>query len=139
MIIRPFNNTDRDAVIQLWHDCQLTRPWNDPGKDIDRKMQFQPNLFFVGTIGKHIMASAMAGYDGHRGSIFYLAVHPTYQGSHYGKILMTHIESKLVTLGCPKVNIVVRSSNATALGFYDTLGYTQDDVISTGKRLIADT
>lgn len=139
MDIRKFREEDRDTVIELWHACKLTRAWNDPSKDIDRKLQFQPNLFFVGISNLEIIASAMAGYDGHRGSVFYLAVHPDYQGRGYGQKLMTHIEQVLKDLGCPKLNIIIRSSNKKVLDFYDRLYYSKDDVVSIGKRLVPDT
>ena len=91
MQIRKFSEGDRTSVLELWEACELTRPWNDPNKDIDRKMQFQANLFFVGTVNSRVISSAMAGYDGHRGSVFYLAVHPESQVLGYGQLLMTHI------------------------------------------------
>jgi ribosomal protein S18 acetylase RimI-like enzyme len=136
--IRIFNENDRKSVIELWEACDLTRPWNNPDKDINRKVQFQPELFLVGAIDKNIIASAMAGYDGHRGSVFYLAVHPDCQSKGYGQEIMVYIESLLAKLGCPKLNIVVRSSNVRVLEFYSQLGYNPDDVASIGKRLIPD-
>jgi len=138
MDIRLFEERDRDQLIALWKACDLTRPWNDPNKDIDRKAQFQPELFFIGLNDSRVIASAMAGYDGHRGSVFYLAVHPDFQGSGYGQILMSHVETALINLGCPKLNILVRTSNQPVLGFYDGLSYQQDDVVSLGKRFIPD-
>lgn len=138
MDIRKFEESDRMCVIELWEACGLTRPWNDPNKDIDRKVHFQPELFFVGTVNAKVVSSAMAGYDGHRGSVFYLAVHPEFQGLGYGQKLMVHIESLLIKLGCPKLNIVVRSTNESVLNFYSKLSYVTDDVVSVGKRLIPD-
>jgi len=138
MEIRQFKDSDRSAVIELWQACELTRPWNNPDQDISRKLAIQPELFFVGEISGKITASAMAGYDGHRGSVFYLAVLPEYQGRGFGKQLMQQIEVTLKAMGCPKLNIVVRSSNEKVLGFYKSLGYSTDDVVSTGKRLIPD-
>ncbi len=138
MKIRIFTEEDRRDVIALWEACDLTRPWNDPNKDIDRKVEFQPDLFFVGEIDSKIVGSAMAGYDGHRGSVFYLAVSPDLQGQSHGEALMAHVERALENLGCPKLNIVVRSSNDRALGFYRRLSYATDDVVSVGKRLIPD-
>lgn len=138
MKIRKFTNGDTAQVIQLWKDCDLTRPWNDPNKDISRKVAYQPELFLVGEVEGKLMASAMVGYDGHRGSIFYLAVSPQFQRKGYGQALMKEAESILIALGCPKLNIVVRSSNARVLAFYSRLGYPIDDVVSVGKRLIAD-
>ena len=138
MKIRPFYEPDRQAIIQLWQDCVLTRPWNDPNQDISRKVAFQPELFLVAEDAGQVIASAMAGYDGHRGSVYYLAVSPEYQARGIGKQLMSAIEDRLIKLGCPKLNIVVRSSNDKVLEFYRKLGYLADDVVSLGKRLIAD-
>jgi ribosomal protein S18 acetylase RimI-like enzyme len=99
---------------------------------------FQPKLFFIGTVKPSVVASAMAGYDGHRGSVFYLAVHPKFQGLGYGQKLMGHIEHVLTEIGCCKLNIVVRTTNEAMLGFYNNLTYTTDNVVSLGKRLIPD-
>ncbi len=65
--IRPFEESDRPHVVKLWDDCGLSRPWNDPDKDISRKLSVQPELFFVGESDGKLVATAMAGYDGHRG------------------------------------------------------------------------
>lgn len=138
MEIRTFREQDRPAVIALWQACELTRPWNDPDKDISRKLQVQPELFFVGELDQRVMASAMAGYDGHRGSIYYLAVAPEYQGRGYGERMMQHVEDALTGMGCPKLNLAFRSSNARVFAFYQRLGYSTDDVVSMGKRLIPD-
>ena len=138
MEIRNFTESDRLATIELWEACELTRSWNNPNKDIDRKLNFQSDLFFVGEVDSKLIASAMAGYDGHRGSVFYLAVHPNHQGHGLGRQLMNHLETTLIKLGCPKLNIVIRSTNTSVLRFYNTLEYTSDDVVSLGKRLIVD-
>jgi len=138
MEIRLFRESDRNNVIELWNSCDLTRPWNDPDKDISRKLRVQPELFFVGEVGEKLVASAMAGYDGHRGSVFYLAVSPDCQGQGLGRMLMGKIEATLEAMGCPKVNIVVRSSNEAVLAFYRRLDYSLNEVVSIGKRLIPD-
>lgn len=138
MEVRTFVESDREAVIELWKDCELTRPWNDPSSDIDRKLKFQPDLFLVGSIGPRLVGSAMAGYDGHRGSVFYLAIDPDFQGKGYGQKLMLHIEKLLTDIGCPKLNIVVRSTNSAVLSFYHDIDYSSDDVVSISKRLIPD-
>ncbi len=138
MIIRNFEEPDRNAVIALWQACDLTRPWNDPHQDIDRKMQYQPELFFVGIENNAIIASAMAGYDGHRGSVFYLAISPQKQGNGYGKKMMHHLENTLRAIGCPKINIAVRTTNVPVLAFYNRQGYSKDDVVIIAKRLITD-
>ncbi len=138
MLIRPYLESDQDAVVTLWQECGLTRPWNDPGKDIQRKLTVQREWFLVGTVEERIVASAMAGYDGHRGWVNYLAVSPAHRGQGFGRRLMQQIEALLHEAGCPKLNLQVRNSNTEALAFYRKLGYLQDEAVSLGKRLIPD-
>jgi len=102
--IRTFELTDESAVIALWMRCGLTRPWNDPKKDIERKLCVQRHLFLVGTIGQELIATVMAGYEGHRGWINYLAVAPQYQRQGIGRLMMLEAEQLLVEAGCPKIN-----------------------------------
>lgn len=138
MQIRPYTPADETAVIALWQRCELTRPWNDPRKDIERKLTVQPELFVVGERQGQIVATAMAGFDGHRGWINYLAVSPEVQKQGLGRQLMSHVEQALTAMGCPKLNLQVRAGNAQALAFYQAIGYGQDEVVSMGKRLISD-
>ena len=138
MQIRSFENRDEEQVVALWNSCGLTRPWNDPHRDIARKVTAQPELFLVGTIGGQLVATAMVGYDGHRGWVNYLAVSTDRQRQGLGRAMMTEAERLLAERGCPKINLQLRSSNSEAIGFYRALGYLQDDVINLGKRLIED-
>jgi len=138
MKIRAYQPQDEQAVIALWQACGLTRPWNDPGRDIARKLTEQPELFLVGTLEAAVVATAMVGFDGHRGWMNYLAVAPQLQGKSFGRTLVREAERLLTERGCPKLNLQVRSSNAQAIEFYRRLGYTQDEVVSFGRRLIPD-
>jgi ribosomal protein S18 acetylase RimI-like enzyme len=138
MRIRPFKPEDEGAVVALWEECRLTRPWNDPHKDIARKLAVQPELFLVGVLKDNIVASVMAGYEGHRGWVNYLAVAPAFRGRGFGRAMMQHVEGALTERGCPKLNLQVRKSNAEAIAFYRHLGYVEDESVSLGKRLIAD-
>ncbi|MBU65617.1 MAG: GNAT family acetyltransferase [Cupriavidus sp.] len=138
MLLRPYRPADETVVVDLWQACGLTRPWNDPHKDIARKLTTQPELFQVGEIDGRLMATAMIGYDGHRGWVYYLAVDPQYQGRGYGRMLMARAEALLIERGCPKINLLVRDTNDAVLAFYDRLGYGRDAAVSLGKRLIPD-
>lgn len=137
--IRTFDPADEAAVIALWQACGLVRPWNNPQRDIARKRTTQADMFLVATQNQTLVGTVMAGYDGHRGWVNYLAVQPQLQGLSVGRALMQAVESRLLERGCPKVNLQVRSSNTQVLAFYARLGYAQDDVVSLGKRLIPDT
>ncbi len=138
MEIRAFQESDEAAVIALWQACDLTRPWNDPQKDIARKLSVQPELFVVGMEGSEIIASAMFGFEGHRGWVNYLAVSPAHQRKGHASTLMHWGEEALKARGCPKINLQIRSSNAPVIAFYQSLGYGADEVVSLGKRLIPD-
>ena len=145
--IRIFDRADTEAVVALWEACGLVRPWNDPRRDIARKLMVQPDLFLVAVDsgvnadeidGDEIVGAGMAGFDGHRGWVNYLAVAPDRRGAGIGRTLMTEFEQRLEALGCPKVNLQVRAGNEDVLAFYRAFGYGVDDVVSLGKRLIPD-
>jgi ribosomal protein S18 acetylase RimI-like enzyme len=138
MHIRPFRESDEGAVIALWEACGLTRPWNDPRKDIARKLTVQREWFLVGTMGERVVASVMVGYDGHRGWVNYLAVAPDVRRQGCARRLMAEVERLLLGAGCPKVNLQIRTSNVAVMAFYRRLGYMDDDVVSFGKRLVVD-
>ena len=133
--IRAYRESDQDDVAELWIECGLAVPRNDPGKDIYRKLRVHRELFLVGTVGSKLVGTVMAGYDGHRGWINYLAVATDCQKMGLGRRLMDEAEARLREMGCPKINLQVRNSNAGAVGFYWSIGYSVDDVISMGKRL----
>jgi ribosomal protein S18 acetylase RimI-like enzyme len=138
MQIRPFQLPDADAVVALWERCGLTRAWNDPRKDIHRKLAVRSDLFLVGEVAGAIVGSVMAGYDGHRGWINYLGVDPAFRRRGLGRALMREAERRLREAGCPKINLQVRTGNAEAIEFYNRIGFAQDDVVSLGKRLEQD-
>ena len=138
MLIRAFQPEDGDAVVALWERCGLTRPWNDPRKDIARKLAVQAELFLVGILEGGLVASIMAGYEGHRGWVNYLAVAPGHRRKGLARRLMEEVERRLLERGCPKLNVQVRSSNAEAMAFYRRLGYAADEAVALGKRLIPD-
>ena len=136
--IRPFRPDETEAVVALWEACDLIRPWNDPRKDIDRKLRVDPELFLVAVEDELVVGAVMAGYEGHRGWINYLAVEPGKRRQGLGRDLMAVAERLLAERGCPKINLQIRSENADVIAFYGALGYRKDDVISLGKRLVED-
>jgi ribosomal protein S18 acetylase RimI-like enzyme len=167
MLIRQFRESDRTAVIDLWHRAGLVRPWNDPDRDIDRKVADSPWGLLVGVPGPdavggarsdgepepdgpqgghgfdsdRVVAAMMVGYDGHRGSVFYLAVDPDWRGRGFATALMAHAEELLLSKGCPKVSVSVRSDNSQVIGFYADRGYRiegPDHAVTLGLRLVED-
>ena len=119
----------------LWSICELTRPWNNPHRDIDRKLARDGDNLLVLEEDNQLIGSVMVGYEGHRGWVNYLAVHPDHRRQGLGRLLMDEAERRLRDLGCAKVNLQVRASNETAREFYRQIGYTVDEAVSFGKRL----
>lgn len=136
--VRPFSLSDTDAVVALWQETGLTRPWNNPYQDISRKLTVQPELFLVATEEGALVGTVMAGYDGHRGWLYYLAAAASHRGRGVGRLLVAEAERLLEALGCPKVQLMVRPDNTGARGFYDALGYEPFETWATGKRLVVD-
>lgn len=129
---------DEQQVIDLWVACDMVVEWNNPKSDIERKMADSPELFFVGAAENRIVASCMAGYDGHRGWIYYLAVKPDMQNQGVASNIMKHAENTLKHLGCPKIDLMVRDANEGVISFYRKIGYKEDPVVVLSKRLIED-
>jgi ribosomal protein S18 acetylase RimI-like enzyme len=136
--IRQFGVRDTDAVINIWLRCGLLHPNNDPRKDIQRKLKLRPDLFLVGLIGDETVATIMIGYEGHRGWINYLGVLPEHQRHGYARQMMEEAERLLRLEGCPKINLQVRTSNKSALSFYERIGFSDNQTLSLGKRLESD-
>ena len=135
LLIRPFQEGDEEALVSLWNMCKLTVHWNNPYKDIARKLKVQAEFFLVGYLEDKLIASVMAGYDGHRGYINYFAVHPEFQARGYGKQLMDIVENGLRELGCPKINLQIREGNDKVFSYYQKLGFVKEKRINMGKRI----
>ncbi len=138
MKIRAFDIEDQAAVIELWQACALVVPWNDPVKDIARKLKVDADLFLVGESRGEIVATVMGGYEGHRGWINYLAVSPQHQRKGYGREIMEFVEQRIQLKGCPKINLQIRGTNTQAAAFYQAIGYDIENAIGLGKRLEPD-
>lgn len=123
------------AIVDLWKECTLIVPQNDPVEDIRKKVAFQPDLFFVALLDGQLVGSVMVGYEGHRGWLNYLAVLPKYQKRGYGRKLVEKAIEELKKLGCLKVNLQVRNTNASVISFYKHLGFKDDNVVGLGMRL----
>ncbi len=136
--IRAYAIDDEKDVIALWVACGLVVPQNNPKQDIERKLRVNPDWFLVGELNGEIVASCMVGYEGHRGWINYLAVRPDCQRQGHATQIMEEAESLLRKAGCPKINLQIRATNTEVIGFYESIGYRIDDVVSMGKRLRAD-
>ena len=135
MKIRAYEPGDRAQVIDLWLECNLVVSHNNPVRDIERKLKVNPEWFLVGEIDGAVVASCMAGYDGHRGWINYLAVSPKQQRRGLATAIMEEAERRLREAGCPKINLQIRTSNKEVIRFYESVGFAVDEVLSMGKRL----
>lgn len=123
LTIRPIAAGEEAAVIALWHACGLTRPWNDPAQDLAFARGKSNSDVLVGLLDDCIVASAMVGHDGHRGTMYYVSVDPARRGRGYGRQMVAVAEAWLEERGVWKANLLVRKGNEAVLGFYDGLGY----------------
>ena len=129
---------DEADIISLWQECELVVPWNNPLTDIERKIGDSPHLFFVGRFAEELVASRMAGYDGHRGWIYFLAVRKAHRRKGLAARLVSHVEASLIELGCPKLELMVRNNNTSVISFYRNIGFNPDPVMVLSKRLSED-
>ncbi len=138
MTVRPYRESDEQDVVTLWGEVFPDAPaWNDPAGNIRLKLGVQSELFLVAVVKSRAVGTAMAGFDGHRGWVYFVAVEPAHRKRGIGRALMRAVEDGLRRMGCPKLNLQVRASNPTAVRFYERLGYTIEDRVSMGRRLAA--
>ncbi len=135
MKIAAAEESDFPKVIALWQACELTRPWNDPEKDLRFALAGAASTVLIGKHDDQVIASVMVGHDGHRGALYYLAVSPQHRGKGFGCVIHDAAIAWLRELGVWKINLLVRSDNAKVKGYYEALGYDTNDVTSFGKRI----
>jgi len=128
-------DADRAAVIALWQAAGLTRLWNDPGADFDLALGNPTSTVLLAREGEALVGSVMAGFDGHRGWVYYLATDPDHLKRGVGRMLMAAAEGWLRQLGCPRIRLMVRGENLAARGFYRAIGYDDQDVVTLGRTL----
>ena len=133
--IRPVTDDDVEALVSLWEACGLTRPWNDPVKDIAFARAGATSDVLAAFEADRIVASVMVGHDGHRGAVYYVSVDPARRGEGLGRLIMAAAEDWLRTRGVWKLNLLVRTGNDKATGFYEEMGYKEEDVVGMGKML----
>ncbi|MCL6307869.1 GNAT family acetyltransferase [Pseudomonas syringae] len=128
----------RLAVIQLWKTVfNDDMPHNRPDLSIDKKLAVDDRLFFVALADDELVGTILAGYDGHRGWLYSVAVDPQQRGNGLGTRLVRHAEKALADLGCVKINLQIHTFNESVQAFYRTLSYTPELIISMGKRIDA--
>ena len=136
MTVRPYRAADEDAVAALWQECfPVDRPWHEPRADIGRKLDEHPELFLVGFEGDRLVATVLAGWDGHRGWLYRCAVASDCRRRGFGRQVVDAALARLAALGCPKVNLQVVGSNRDVVAFYERLGFAVEDRVSLGKAL----
>lgn len=137
MDVRLAQPSDCDDAAILWERCGLTRPWNDARHDFHRALEGPASTVLVGVIDQEVVATAMVGYDGHRGWVYYLAVDPVHRRRRLGERMVNAAEDWLRDAGACKVQLLIRQSNSEALGFYERMGYERSDVHVLARWLSA--
>ncbi|HAT5581960.1 GNAT family acetyltransferase [Proteus mirabilis] len=140
MEIRVFRQDDFEAIITLWERCDLISPENDPEIDIERKINHSPDLFLIAEVAGEIVGSVMGGYDGHRGSLYYLGVHPEFRGRGIANALISRLEKKLIAKGCPQITLMIPEESDATICMFEKLLYEDQNQENTAytKRLIID-
>lgn len=132
------NNHHRHAVIALWETVfGYETAHNTPSLAIDKKLAVADELVFVALRDEEVIGTVMGGYDGHRGWLYSVAVHPAHRREGLGAKLVRHAEGALIARGCMKINLQIISANASVAAFYEALGYSIEPRISMGKKIEA--
>ncbi|WP_214511927.1 GNAT family acetyltransferase [Pseudomonas brassicacearum] len=130
------NERHRLSVMQLWETVfGYETAHNTPSLAIDKKLAVSDGLFFVALAGEEVVGTVLAGYDGHRGWLYSVAVHPAHRRKGLGANLVRHAEGALTARGCMKINLQIVSANENVKTFYESLGYSVEPRISMGKKI----
>jgi len=132
---RAYLPSDHERLLRLWHDCDLTRSWNDPDDDIRQCLENPSSELLVAVCEETLCGSVMIGCDGHRGWVYYLAVDPGYRHRGIGRALMAEAEAWVRDRGVPKIQALIRHDNLAVRGFYGRLDYRDGDVQLVQKWL----
>jgi ribosomal protein S18 acetylase RimI-like enzyme len=135
VIVDRLREDEIDAAVALWRACGLTRPWNNPHADARLALTCAASTILAGRIEDRLVATAMTGFDGHRAWVYYLAVDPTRRGAGFGQAMMRACERWAKAREAPKIQLMVRTDNAEAAGFYEAIGYERQPVNVFGRRL----
>lgn len=136
--ILPFvNAAHRSQVMVLWESVfGYQAAHNNPSLVLDKKLEIDDHLFFVAVEDSAVVGTIMAGYDGHRGWIYSVAVSPSHRRQGIGSRLVAHAERALTARGCVKINLQIMEGNESVAGFYSSLGYSVEKRVSMGKRVL---
>ena len=134
--LRQYIPADQNDLVELWSVCGLLRPWNDPLEDIHLCVNMPSSELVVADSAGQLIGSAMLGHDGHRGWVYYLAVHPNWQRNGIGRSLMSYAEGWMDQHQVPKIQAMIRADNLPVRGFYRRLGYQDNDAQVVEKILI---
>jgi len=132
--IRHATPQDESEVIQIWAECGLIKPHNDPHEDFELALSNSTSSILILLDGTLIIGAVMVGFDGHRGWFYYLGIKPDFQNAGNGRILVTAAEDWLKQQGAPKSMLMVRHSNVAVIDFYKKLGYQVEETSVLGKR-----
>jgi ribosomal protein S18 acetylase RimI-like enzyme len=133
--IGELDGSHRVEAVALWKRLGLTRPWNPPDEDFDRAVAGPGSAVLGAFDGDRLVATAMVGHDGHRGWVYYVAVDPDVQATGVGRAVMQAAEVWVRDAGMPKIQLMVRSTNTAALGFYDAIGFKVEDTVVLSRWL----
>ena len=133
--IEELDESDEKSCVALWHEAGLTRPWNNPSADFQRALKGPSSTILGIREGGELIACVMVGHDGHRGWLYYLAVKEAPRRQGIAKQLVDAATVWFLERDIVKMQLMVRSENTDALGFYDQLGFETDDVVVRSKRI----
>ena len=136
MEIRPYQAADFDGLDALWREAfPNDPPRNRAAQSVPAKLALNDDLLFVAVDDDQVLGSIMAGYDGHRGWLYSVAVREDAKRRGIGTALVKTAEMAMRKLGCCKINLQVRSTNTSVIAFYKGLGFAVEDHVSMGRLL----
>lgn len=123
MLIRPARSEDIEEVLALWSVAEAEPTRTDDATSLELLLRHDPSSLLVAEVDGRPVGTVVSGWDGWRGSIYRLAVHPEYRRQGLARRLLSEAESRLTKLGAKRMQAIVVASDHRAVGFWEASGW----------------
>jgi ribosomal protein S18 acetylase RimI-like enzyme len=127
--IRACRLEDIEVVLDLWRQAEATPSVTDTADDLRRAVAETSARVLLAEVGGRVVGSIIGTFDGWRGNIYRLAVHPDYRRQGIARALVGEVEKELARQGAKRITALVEKDHPRGMSFWEAVGYRVDERI----------